>query len=155
AEHERTVPVRVVGIALFPEDSGSSYNDALGFSGAGFARHVGEADTMRFAVRVGSGRSPGAVAQDLRHDFPGQISAYSYPVRPGDVQNLTTLRRFPVALAAFAAFLALAALVNVLVTTVRRRRRELATLRSIGLTPNQTSACVVWQGVSISVVALA
>ena len=50
--------------------------------------------------------------------------------------------------------LGLAALAHALATTVGRRRHELATLRSLGLTPRQTTACIVWQAVTIGGVGL-
>lgn len=145
---------RVVGVALFPEDDDGNFTDALGFSGAGFRHHVGSSDNTRMAVRIARGRSLSAVARDLGARYPGQLSRYSYPERPGEVENLTGLRRFPRVLAAFTALLGLAALTNVLVSSVRRRRRELATLRSLGLTPRQIGRCISWQGVSTTVVAL-
>jgi hypothetical protein len=153
----RTVlrPVRVVGIALFPEDDDGNFNNALGFSGAGFARHVGEADTTLAAVTLAPGRSTAAVGRELGRRYPGQVSLYSYPSRPGEVQSIIGLRNYPRVLAGFTALLGLAALQNVLVTTLRRRRRELATLRTLGLTPRQTSRCIIWQSLSLTGVALA
>jgi putative ABC transport system permease protein len=148
--------VRVVGTALFPEDEDGNFTDALGFSGAGFTRHVGAlpSDT-RAAIAVAPGRNLAAVARALGNRYPGQVSRYSYPTRPGQVENLIGLRRFPRILAAFTALLGIAALQNVLFTTLRRRRRELATIRTLGLTPRQTGRCITWQSVSLAVVALA
>jgi hypothetical protein len=150
----RASDVRVVGVALFPEDDAGNFDDALGFSGAGFARHVGEADGPRFALQLAPGRRLQTVAATLAQRYPGQLSRYSYPTRPGDVENLTDLRRFPIALALFTALLGLAALANVLVTTTRRRRAEFATLRTMGLTPRQTYTCVMWQSLSVAIAAL-
>lgn len=148
-------PVRIVGTALFPEDDDGNFTNALGFSGTGFKRHVGEfPNDTRAAVRLAPGRSLSTVARDLGRRYPGQVSQYSYPVRPGEVENLIGLRRFPRVLAAFTAMLGIAALQNVLVTTIRRRRRELATLRSLGLTPRQTIRCINWQSLSLTFVAL-
>jgi ABC-type antimicrobial peptide transport system permease subunit len=148
-------PVRVVGTALFPEDDEGNFSDALGFSGPGFANHVGDVGTPRVAVRLAAGRSLPAVASDLGRRYPGQLSSYSYPSRPGDVENLASLRSFPRILAGVASLLGLAALANMLVTTLRRRRGELATLCSLGLTPRQAGGCVVGQSVSVAGLALA
>jgi hypothetical protein len=150
----RTSAVRVVGVALFPEDDAGNFDDALGFSGAGFARHVPEGDPPRLAVQLAPRRNLETVAAALAERYPGQLSRYSYPTRPGDVENLTDLRRFPIALALFTALLGLAALANVLVTTTRRRRAEFATLRTMGLTPRQTYTCVMWQSLSVAIAAL-
>jgi putative ABC transport system permease protein len=147
--------VRVVGIALFPEDDDGNFTNAVGFSGEGFSRHVGDDSAPRWAVRVGSGHTVATVASQLSAQFPGQFSQYSYPVRPGDVENLQGLRSFAPLIAGFTALLGGAALANVLVTTLRRRRVELAVLRSIGLTPHQAGACVLWQSLTVAVAALA
>jgi ABC-type lipoprotein release transport system permease subunit len=148
------VPVRIVGIALFPEDDDGNFNRALGFSAAGFARHVGSDEAPRWVLRVAGDHALSTVARDLGRRYPGQLSGYSYPSRPGEVENVTSLRSFPLFLVGFMTLLGLAALGNVLVTTVRRRRVELATLQSIGLTPRQTGACVLWQSMSVLAVAL-
>jgi hypothetical protein len=146
-------PVRVVGTALFPEDDDGNFNDALGFSTVGFARHVASADTLRVAIGVTPGRDRGRVAEDLGRRFPGMVSAYSYPTRPGEVATLIGLRPFPRALAIVAALLGLAALANLLNATYQRRRREMATLRSLGLTTRSTRGCIVWQSVCVTGIA--
>ncbi|MDQ1448759.1 MAG: putative transport system permease protein, partial [Actinomycetota bacterium] len=153
----RTVmgPVRVVGIALFPEGDDGNFTTALGFTGTGFARHVGDSETTRARVSIAPGRTTTAVGRELSRRYPGQLSRFGYPSRPGEVQNVVGLRNYPRVLAVFTALLGLAALQNVLVTTLRRRRRELATLRTLGLTPRQTSRCITWQSVSLTGIALA
>jgi len=148
--------VRVVGTALFPEDDEGNFTNALGFSGAGFHRHVGDfPNDTRAVITIAPGHDVATVARDLGRRFPGQLSQYSYPSRPGQIENLTGLRRFPRLLALFTALLGVAALENVLITTLRRRRRELATLRTLGLTPGQTRGAVAWQSVSLAAVAIA
>lgn len=145
--------VRVVGISLFPEDEDGNFNDSLGFSDVGFQRHVGDAATTQVAVKVAAGHSLSTVASDLGKRFPGQLSQFGYPIRPGEVTSLAGLRSFPRALLVLAALLALAALANMLVATRQRRRRELATLRSLGFTPRQARGSVIWQSVFITAVA--
>lgn len=147
--------VRIVGTALFPEDDEGNFTNALGFSGTGFKHHTGEfPDDTHAAVTITPGRNLANVARDLGRRYPGQVSQYSYPSRPGEVENLIGLRRFPRVLAGFTALLGIAALQNVLVSTLRRRRREFATLRTVGLTPRQTSRCITWQSLSLTSVAL-
>ena len=137
------------------ETTGTSLTRS-GFSGAGFIRHAGAfPDDSRAAVTVAAGRDPAVVGRDLGHRYPSQVSLYSYPSRPGEVENLDGLSHFPWILAGFTALLGLAALENLLVTTLRRRRRELATLRTLGLTPGQTSRCIAWQSFSLTAVAVA
>jgi ABC-type lipoprotein release transport system permease subunit len=68
---------------------------------------------------------------------------------------LQNVRNLPRALAAFLALLGIAALGHALVTTVRRRRHDLAVLRAMGLRPRQSAACIFWQAMTVAVVALA
>ena len=82
------------------------------------------------------------------------MSAESVPAPPGSVANLLGLRGLPWWLAAFAVALGLGSLAHVLATTLGRRRHELATLRSLGLTPRQMVGCIVWQAVTIAAAGL-
>ncbi|MGN6171758.1 MAG: ABC transporter permease, partial [Streptosporangiaceae bacterium] len=65
--------------------------------------------------------------------------------RPGDIQSYTGIRDTPVILAAVLALLAAGTLAHVLVTGVRRRRRDLAVLKTLGLTRSQLLRLVSWQ----------
>jgi ABC-type lipoprotein release transport system permease subunit len=71
-----------------------------------------------------------------------------------DVSNLANVRQLPLLLAAFLALLGVGAVGHALLTVSRRRARELAVLRAIGLTPGQTAACVAWQALVVALVAL-
>jgi ABC-type lipoprotein release transport system permease subunit len=71
------------------------------------------------------------------------------------VAILASVRAFPGWLALFVAALGVSALAHMVVTTIRRRHTELATLRAIGLTPRQLTHCLQWQSVTIAVVGLA
>jgi len=146
--------VRVVGISLFPEDDDGNFNHALGFSERGYAAHVDVTPDIHAIVSTAPGRDPDRVAQDLSKRFPDAVSAYSYPSRPGEVGTLASLRSFPTALAIVAALLGSAVLLNMLVATRTRRRRELATLWSLGLTSRDLRGCVAWQSAGIVAMAL-
>ena len=71
---------------------------------------------------------------------------------PTAVTSLGGLRSLPVALGVFFALLATATVAHTLVTTVRRRRQELAVLRSIGFTRRQTRLAIAWQATLIALV---
>ena len=79
AAHAVMGRVRVVGIVLFPEDDDGNFTNALGFTGAGFRRHVGESGNTRAAVSIAPSRSASAVARELTRRYPEQMSRYSYP----------------------------------------------------------------------------
>jgi len=57
--------------------------------------------------------------------------------RPVDIQGYAGIRVTPLILGALLALVGAAALAHVLVTGVRRRRRDLAILAAIGLRPGQ------------------
>ena len=53
------------------------------------------------------------------------------------------------------ALLALGAVTHALASSVRRRRRDLAVLKTLGFVPGQVSATIAWQATTFAVVALA
>ena len=70
---------------------------------------------------------------------PDSPDFYASPAAlPPAVDALGDLRSLPLTLAIFFALLAIATVAHALVTTVRRRRHELAVLRSIGFTRRDT-----------------
>jgi ABC-type lipoprotein release transport system permease subunit len=73
---------------------------------------------------------------------------------PADQQNLRNTRPLPLLFAAFAFALAVGALLHVTSTVLRRRRRDLAVLRVLGLTRGQTRACLAWQATTLAVIGL-
>jgi ABC-type antimicrobial peptide transport system permease subunit len=64
------------------------------------------------------------------------------PSRPPDVDNLAQLGALPELLVGFLAVVGIAVLAHLLVTTARRRRRDLDTLRAIGFLPRQARAVI-------------
>ena len=74
--------------------------------------------------------------------------------RPGDIKNYASIRDTPLALAAVLAVLAAGTLSHVLLTGVRRRRRDLAVLKTLGFTRRQVLAAVAWEASAFAAVAL-
>jgi hypothetical protein len=142
--------VRIVGVAILPALDNGTLGGGFGFSRSGFSKYAGNADvTTRIAVRARPHTSPSTLARGVSRALGTPVGLESRPTRPGDVENLVSVRRLPLGLATFIAMLGIAALTHVLVTTVRRRRGELSTLRSIGMTPRGASRCIVWQSLVI------
>ena len=71
-----------------------------------------------------------------------------------DVTNLGQVRSLPYLLAGFLIVLGLGAVAHALLTVSRRRAKELAVLRAVGLSPRQAAACVGWQAVVVAAIAL-
>ena len=87
----------------------------------------------------------------LRRDFSGLI----FTPRPhAEVRNLQRVGGLPNLLAGLVALLALAMTTHTLVTSVRRRRRDLAVLKTLGFVRGQVAATVAWQATTFAVVAL-
>ncbi len=74
--------------------------------------------------------------------------------RPSDLDNLDSIGGLQVALVAILAVLAAATLAHTLLTSVRRRRRSIALLRTMGFGRGQISAVVVVQALTLVVIAL-
>ena len=75
--------------------------------------------------------------------------------RPSDIKNYTGARDTPLVLGAVLALLALGTLAHVLLTGVRRRRRDLAVLKTLGLRRSQVLSVVLWQACALGAVAVA
>ena len=74
--------------------------------------------------------------------------------RPGDIKNYASIRDTPLALAVVLAVLAIGTLAHVLLTGVRRRRRDLALLKTLGFTRRQVLGTVAWEASVLAAVAL-
>jgi hypothetical protein len=74
--------------------------------------------------------------------------------RPGDIKNYDSIRDTPLALAVVLAVLAVGTLAHVLLTGVRRRRRDLALLKTLGFTRRQVLGAVAWEASAFAAVAL-
>jgi hypothetical protein len=77
------------------------------------------------------------------------------PVAPPEMNGLSDVRSVPLVAAAALAILGVIATAHALVVTVRRRRRELGVLGSIGFAPGDRSAAIHAQATTIALVALA
>jgi predicted lysophospholipase L1 biosynthesis ABC-type transport system permease subunit len=75
--------------------------------------------------------------------------------RPRDIENYSRVRNTPLVLAAVLALLAVAMLAHVLLAGASRRRRDLAVLKTLGLTMRQVSALVALQATTIAGAGLA
>jgi putative ABC transport system permease protein len=113
-----------------------------------------------FLARYGQGTSQRVAAAHLAATArrlgcpPGQCTVTaSQP--PSVVRNYSAVRDTPLVLGLVLAVLALGTLTHVLVTSVKRRRRELAVLKVLGMGRRQLLSVVLWQASVVSLVALA
>ena len=105
-----------------------------------------------FAVRYAPGVPPAQAFTRLRHDFGPTVLRHI----PGqNIVNLQSVDGLPLVLAGLAAFLGAVTLGNTMMIFVRRRRRDLAILKTLGFRRRQVAAAVAWQATSFILVALA
>jgi ABC-type lipoprotein release transport system permease subunit len=103
-----------------------------------------------FLVRLDPGSDRQRAVQQLERDFPNTVV---FPLKQPDLTDLERVGYLPGLLAGLVALLALGTLTHALVTSVRRRRRDLAMLKTLGLTRGQVSQTVAWQATTFALVA--
>jgi hypothetical protein len=145
-------PVRVVGTVFLREYSGyEAYDEGLLATPAGLKRLEPTGNENWFyLIDVREGADPGAVRDRL-------VQAGGLPwswLPPAGVRMLDRLRGLPVLLGGLLAVLGVGAVGHALVSSVRRRRGELAILRALGLSGRQVRAVIVWQATTFAAVAV-
>jgi predicted lysophospholipase L1 biosynthesis ABC-type transport system permease subunit len=144
---EHPVKARVVGEVLLPATSHTDYDQSGWMTAAGLRRVAGPArgnGEEYLLVRWRAGTDVAAARQRLTE--LGGPALYSQTARlPTAVADLARVEGLPLALGGFFALLACATVAHALVTTVRRRRHDLAVLRAIGFTRRQTRGAIAWQ----------
>jgi hypothetical protein len=150
----RSERLRIVGRAVFPEfgDAGELGTGALVTYG-GIQRLLPDAHRNIFLLRFAPGTDRSAEFARLRTALapvPTRTSG-----RPPDLEDLANLASLPAVLAVVLAGLGAATLAHTLVTSVRRRRRDLAVLKTLGFVRRQVSFVVAWQTTTLVVLALA
>jgi ABC-type antimicrobial peptide transport system permease subunit len=127
------------GVAFHPDLLGAvELSDGFGASIVDFADGVSDEDGIE-AVRAA---------------VPESLSIYSFPSRPGDVANLAQVSSMPFALAGFLVVVALGAITHALVTSVRRRRRDLGVVRAIGFLRREVVTSIAIQSSTLVAVGL-
>jgi ABC-type antimicrobial peptide transport system permease subunit len=112
-----------------------------------------------FLLRYKPGTNLGAAAARLsalliKSGCPIGSCTVSADQRPSDIKNYTGVRDTPLVLGAVLGLLAVGTLAHVLLTGVRRRRRDLAVLKTLGLLGSQMIKVVCWQASALTAVAL-
>jgi hypothetical protein len=149
----------VVGTALLPASSHTDYDQSGWMTADAVRSVVGPLDKLDpnafedyVLIRWRPGVDQHAVAQSLVKRMHDSELYTVRAVLPTAVISLGDLRSLPYALGVFFALLASATVAHALVTTVRRRRQELAIMRSIGFTRRQSRIAIAWQATIIAAV---
>ena len=163
--------MRVVGAAVFPDFGLPGFSDTDLGSGALVATPL-LSETMPetgctggatcynfFLLRYRPGTDAVAAGARLlatvqRRGCPFSACTMTSDQRPGDIRDYATVRDIPLVLAAVLALLAVGTLAHVLLTGVRRRRRDLAVLKTLGWTRSQVHGMVAWEASALAAAAL-
>jgi putative ABC transport system permease protein len=149
-----TRSLRITGrVLLTPSvvNNGVPLGEAVVVSGAALRALHAEAAVNVFLVRFRPGVDRAAALRRQRREFPGTVLT---AVRPPDIENLQRVSNLPTLLAILFALIAVITIGNTLVNSVRRRRRELAVLRTLGFRGRQISAIVAWQATAVAIIAV-
>jgi hypothetical protein len=106
---------------------------------------------VRFAPGVSRDAGLAAVASDVQ-GLPNPFIAAAE--RPGNVTSLAGIANVPLLLSGLFALLAVGTLAHTLVSATRRRRRDLAILKTLGFIRPQLRGTVGWQASTLATVAL-
>src|SRR5207249_3541483 len=106
------------------------------------------------AVRFRDGANKSAAFKRLTQAQGKSIASIAPPDVPLELSNLRNIRVLPKLLMGFLALLAAAAVAHVLATSVRRRRRDFAMLRALGMSRRSTRSIINLQGTAIAITGL-
>jgi hypothetical protein len=167
---DKTTVMRVVGVVVLPRFArGSFAPTGLGAGAVVPASVLSEPNQSSgcagplcynfFLLRYRPGTD--LAAQDARmtailraSHCPIDSCATTSDQRPAEILNYASVRAVPLVLGAVLAVLAVGTLAHVLLTSVRRRRRDLAVLKTLGLTRPQVLRLVAWQSTALAAAAL-
>jgi hypothetical protein len=157
AAERDAVPMEIVGRAVFPVfGEVGRLGEGVYVTPAGAeridGRPVAPADT-ELLIRLAPGADLDAVIGDLEAETESFIFVISQG-RPTDIVNFGRVEATPYILGGILAALSVATLTHLLVSATRRRRRELAILKTLGFVRSQVRATVGWQATTLVSVAL-
>jgi hypothetical protein len=149
---ETTSAYRIVGRAVFSDFAGAArLGDGAATTLTGVRRLQPDVPSDVILVR----RTPNVAGAELLADVEARRGVNVYlPEKPADLAELDRIGGLPSVLAAALAGAAIAVVAAALVSSVLRRRRDLAVLKALGFSRRELSASVAWQSNAIAVIAL-
>jgi hypothetical protein len=150
----RTLTYHIVGRAAFPTLRRTQLlADGVAFTGAGYAPLFDQNLFNRyFVARIMNGANPRSLRRHL--EAIPQLSPTAPATIPAEIDRLHQIDWIPVALAVLMTAFAALALGHQLVTTVQRRRRDLALLKTSGFVHRQVRATIAWQSTTLAALGL-
>jgi hypothetical protein len=150
----RTMTYDIVGRAAFPTLRRTQLlADGVAFTGAGYAPLFDQNLFNRyFVARLMNGADHGTLRRHL--EAIPQLSPTAPATLPAEIDRLHQIDWIPVALAVLMTAFAALALGHQLVTTVQRRRRDVAVLKTSGFVHRQVRATIAWQSTTLAFLGL-
>ena len=142
----------IVGRVAFPGlGQAQPLADGIALTGSAFAPIFDQNIFVRYFV---GDFAPDADRRAVEHDIGSipQLTDPSGPTVPVEVDRLRQINWFPASLAALIGALALYAVGYALITSVRRRRAELAILKTLGFSQQQVRATIAWQATTLATI---
>ena len=160
----KLITIHIVGRMISPS-VGDLFTNSMGEGGwvSGSVVHQQQASTQSdptsapptvftlFAVRYAPGVSKAAAFARLERDFRGTVLRQ---LPSEDVINLQSVDQLPTLLAGLVVLMGVATVGNLLVSSVRQRRRDFAILKTLGFVRRQLMLVIAWQATSFSILAL-
>ncbi len=155
-------PFRVVGRAVIPpigEQGHLGEGALLDYSALSYifpkAQEAPPPETLFVTFAANANVQRVMAALSATSESPGGDIIVESPELPADLINFGRVQNLPVILAGLLGMLASATLAHALITSIRRRRRDLAVLKTMGFVRRQIHAAVAWQAVTLTVIAAA
>jgi ABC-type lipoprotein release transport system permease subunit len=147
----RSARFRVVGKGVIPDNEGAGLRLGRGamVTFGGLKKLVPTAPHNVFLLRVRTGIDKQAALDRLR-----ELGALGGR-KPVDIANFNRIDSMPFAIGGLLGVIAVAVMAHTLLTSVRRRRRDLAVLKTLGFERGQISRVVAWQATTIALLAVA
>ena len=151
--------LRVTGIGFTIQTTTSGYDRGAWLTRADHDRLFGGFKEHAGLLTLRPGVQPADVIPRLQRTAAAASGGTSLlfipPFAPPQIGEVENVRVLPVLLGAFLAILALGAIAHALAVAVRRRARDIAVLRGLGMTPRQCRLLVTAQATVITSIGLA
>ena len=146
----RAARLRVVGRGVLPATKWNKLDEGAAFSFQDLKRIDPGAAANLIEVRIAPDVDRAAALRRLSRILESPSEA----VRPTDVGDFGGVEALPSLIIAVFVAAAAAALAHALVTSIRRRRRDLAILKTIGFTRGQVAAAVAWHATTVAAIGI-
>jgi len=145
----------VVGLGLFPSDVHAQFDEGVLVTNRRFvALASAGGDEYSVAVRFRDRADIAGQVDALGRGLAGSVQYVASVELPAELTNLHNVQRLPTVLSVFVTLLGVVAVGHALFSSVRRRRKDFAVLRALGITRRGAKLVLAAQGSVVAVVGL-